>query len=142
MENNENHTVCSECGGCCCQKIPGAYIPSQLSVKQIVDGVKKKRLKLWRMDGVTFPRPRNTPVAKYTYDEYEISRGNCMYLGEKGCKLDFDSRPHECKGLIPSSYHCQHVRGTSLDAIEAAWRKSNKMEQALAILGPTISKEK
>jgi len=30
VENNENPSVCSKCGGACCKRVPGIYAPEQL----------------------------------------------------------------------------------------------------------------
>ena len=30
MENNENKEICSKCGGMCCRRMPGQYVPDDL----------------------------------------------------------------------------------------------------------------
>jgi hypothetical protein len=134
MENNEDYVVCSRCGGCCCQNIPGAFLPRQLSVEQIVTGVKKKQIQLWNRYGNIVPRPRNSSKDVHTIKPTAYSYGKCIHLGPYRCKLDFESRPHECQGLVPDPHNCKTQRGASIEAIIAAWNKSNKMEQVLRIL--------
>lgn len=118
-ETNLNPKACKECGGKCCNGLPGGAAPEDFGTtkKQIEANVRKALLSgEWQLDcwegeaefspGKTahsphFVRPkcldgrREDRVFSYTWG------GPCVFLTPKGCRLKPTKRPFECRMLVP-----------------------------------------
>jgi len=109
-----SHSICKKCGGYCCKKCPGDFVPSDFGndretvYNNIIDGLRKGVLafltRLIRRDSgcldtsheVIVIRPATKPNRKNVY-----GYGECIFLGKNGCELPFSRRPTVCKYLIP-----------------------------------------
>lgn len=123
VENNENPSVCSKCGGACCKRVPGIYAPEQFGApnkktlaarlyRVLLSGV--AQVDWWEGD----PRPEKDRRAPKTIsrgyfirptvndgykDKIEDSSwgGPCINLIDSGCSLPFEERPIVCQLLVP-----------------------------------------
>jgi hypothetical protein len=119
-----NPEVCGECGGKCCQNLPGAAHPEQfgapdknIMLNNIVKALKSGR---WVLDYYTFgldsSKIENIVDIKYmrpkTPDDRQFlssnwPRGKCTFHTDKGCELTDEERPIECKTLEPGIKECK-----------------------------------
>ena len=123
VENNENPSVCSKCGGACCKRVPGIYAPEQLGApnkktlaarlySMLLSGV--AQVDWWEGD----PRPEKDRRAPKTISRGYFIRptvndgykdkieddswgGPCISLTDNGCLLPFEERPIVCQLLVP-----------------------------------------
>jgi len=126
-QNNENPTVCAECGGKCCKWMPGPYSPEQFGApdaqaieerlfKTLLEGT--AQIDWWEgdprsyeekeclddddlLDRVNYIRP---PVMKAhgSFRHGAWSNEICSLLTPTGCKLSFEQRPIVCQLAIPN----------------------------------------
>lgn len=115
MISNENKSICARCTNRCCDHMPGAYFPEQLkeiTINSILELFQQGYIiDWWEGDprkGLTIPeqlpqayylRPAIVGINKLFHPAYN---GKCNFLTDTGCKLDFKSRPLECKTLVPN----------------------------------------
>ena len=111
IKNNENLEICSKCGGACCKRYAGAYIPEDFKGVNLHNIEEFEKILLegnvsidWYEDyGENgeegyFIRPRHVGG-----DIVDSSWGStCHYLTDKGCSLTFEERPYFCKKLVPN----------------------------------------
>lgn len=105
---NVNYQLCKECGGHCCKKYPGTYLPSDFEqeltveyVYQLVNSGKYnlERAEFRRYEYVYFIRPFMTNEEKFEKPQF---RGQCINWNNNiGCSLEYKDRPYQCKMLIP-----------------------------------------
>lgn len=116
---NENASVCAPCGGQCCQGMPGIYHPDDLFSNMSDEQIKNKMISMLedgsvvltdneisdargkyslRVESLT-PRAGRRNM-KIWYQPFNY--GQCINLGETGCKLSSEDRPRECRALVPS----------------------------------------
>ncbi len=128
--------VCSQCGGKCCKRFPGAYYPQDFTLplgdsleaafkgKLVAidwwEGDPRDVVKGKRLDRAYFIRPRVKKSAKL----FDASwGGECIHLTDTGCSLPTDSRPTGCKMLEPAAggVGCirHHTQGNHNDKQEA-----------------------
>lgn len=154
-KSNEDKSLCGPCGGACCKTFPGRVFPLDLSptnneneiFEKTYQAVKSGRYVIDHSDldltpyqdratweTVTFLRPaRGTEVNQIRgmYTFFETSP--CNFLTDTGCELPFQSRPGECRGLVPrvnDNYerNCRHLdRSLSKDAALRAWRELEEL---------------
>jgi Fe-S-cluster containining protein len=126
IANNEDLATCRACGGKCCKTLPGAYLPGQMSERQVAEGLRSGRLVLAWWDGDPRPgmncfdadcdgscarctdparlrrayylRPRNVASRPGPFDA--STQGACALLGPEGCTLSFRDRPAGCQNLL------------------------------------------
>lgn len=118
----ENPELCAKCGGECCNRHPGAYMPedflqagkqdmpaaleaafaSGMIVVDWWEGDPRSEHEDWNTDNLSkayYVRPR------MLQDEEGIFCagwwGTCIFLEPTGCKLGADARPSGCKLLEP-----------------------------------------
>lgn len=116
MAENEQHfsldlSLCTECGGRCCQGSPGIWIDPERFLVLFFSGMRvtldqlRKRLPdlglvLWENSGVPIPAPRS------------LSSG-CAFLEEDGCQFAVTERPCQCLALIPNKTTLELQTGCS-----------------------------
>lgn len=108
--NNENSEKCSACGGKCCKRMPGFYVPDnfkpeQLTKDGIIDLIKNQKITIDAYEDedyslYPFLRPRASTDKCYGNLSYG---GTCLHLTATGCDLDFEHRPYGCRLLDPNA---------------------------------------
>jgi Fe-S-cluster containining protein len=100
---------CAVCGGECCKRMPGSYVPADIlcvfgSVKA---ALKSGRVAIDRVEGMTplyFMRPaikgQEGKVADYSWG------GECTNLTTSGCCLPHENKPYFCRLLKPGKRKC------------------------------------
>ncbi len=125
-ETNENDRLCAKCGGACCKRMPGLFIPADFGLSENVEGFKKRFMKerlavdWWEGD----IRYRDFRTASFTESQGNEVLGQTYYVRppvvgaskvfdptwggacakhskETGCSLKFEERPYECRTLVP-----------------------------------------
>lgn len=124
MINNENRVICAECGGKCCQYLPGTYSPEQFGAPDVeaveqhlfdafvagtaqvdwYDGDPRPQEQWEDEDGLSqayYIRPPTKTNPKAIY--HPAWNGEvCLLLTPSGCSLSFDERPVSCQTLNPT----------------------------------------
>jgi len=132
-----NYEMCKGCGGLCCQKMAGIYSPEQFGQKLTAEFIHSLLLggfhsiDWWDGDVVLggglshvyYIRPRH--VDGSAIDDYW--RGTCInWNKEIGCTLTEETRPFQCKMLIPDlSNGCKYNPDHEADKESMAlrWRE-------------------
>lgn len=145
MNNNENSSVCTSCGGACCKGMPGSSHP--LDFKEITVDVLIEKLKngycfdYW--EGKASDDPQYEDKTAY-YLRPSTTRGlgkivdaswggACNFLTDKGCPLSFEERPSQCRALVPDpepdmhAKDCKWLDGYSKKDIAVAWLPYNEI---------------
>lgn len=125
----QNKAACSACQGICCKQSAGIWHPDDLgeiTEELLLDMIDNQghQLDSWEGDAMLttqeqimeimkgnypersqsyFIRPRHTNSINKTIDR--SFGGVCSFLTRTGCKLPFESRPSQCRELIPSEEH-------------------------------------
>jgi hypothetical protein len=107
--------LCTDCGRCC-KTYPSLYVPDdfggdvELMTKAILNST--AQIDAWDDEGdelgyVFFLR---APMADELHRVLHFAwRGACGLLTPTGCKLPYDSRPRECRSLVPKADRdCRH----------------------------------
>lgn len=127
LANNANEEMCSQCKGACCKSSPGIYTSDQfeqVTTEVIVEMLRSGNYGIdwWEADQPTYyirPRIVNIP------EIYGAWGGECQNLSDKGCTLNFDSRPYECQMLEPNwtdeGPNCKIVNGLNKKQVVDTW---------------------
>ena len=70
MENNENKEICSKCGGICCRRMPGQYVPDDLFDHEMT----KEELKKFILDAGNISIDCWEPDEESGYESYYYLR--------------------------------------------------------------------
>jgi Fe-S-cluster containining protein len=102
----ENKLICGKCGGRCCTEYPGEYFPEQLgeTEDEIFDTIKKMLKTGYFCIRPTFSEEIIhvlSPITLNSEGLWDIQKGDCIFLGKKGCILPKTQRPQNCNDLIP-----------------------------------------
>lgn len=129
--NNENRAVCSSCGGACCWRQPGAYVPEDLglsisnsneeNIDILLTLLSKSSTREYDIPLYTIRSGIGRPEKMFSWqddvDDSELAEADwcpnlvimpfgeihCIHLDTaKGCLLDWSSRPTMCKALQPA----------------------------------------
>ena len=109
-------SLCGECGGQCCQAVPGAYAPEdfqndegKLDVDRLFRMLKSGEAVFGVYDGDPDRTSRYYPRPPYkdkgdelVEDRHPYDLGGCANLTDEGCKFSFEERPYGCRTLIPA----------------------------------------
>lgn len=136
MDGYENTAICAQCGGKCCQRLPGSCAPEDFA-EPLFDSLigvfssGKYAIDWWEgdprydapdygdsdyIDKGYYVRPA---VAGVT-DLFDPSwGGSCTFLTHRGCALPLKKRPYECRMLEPSKNSC--LSHTSKREMALAW---------------------
>jgi len=114
----DNPTLCTECGGKCCKKIPGPAHPSDFGCpkrgwkKNLETALQsgKWAIDWWEGD----PRPGGSELYRVYYVRpatkgnegirFDASwGGECTFLGDTGCTLSSEGRPTVCRLVEPKA---------------------------------------
>lgn len=130
-----NEKICKECGGKCCQFLPGCAVPKDIiklypECKSLECAVEKALLSgKWSIDWyealepIYYLRPAIDYKKTYSFGKEKVVRtfanlvktgkelifdpawggSICIFLTNKGCKLNKDYRPNQCKRLKPKT---------------------------------------
>ncbi len=121
LRSSANPSVCSPCGGKCCQTMPGCVFPSDLDSQLRPEVVADKVLALlesgryaldwWEGNPFSdhacsgrayFLRPAiRGSEGRWTDDSWG---GTCTFHSAQGCALEEPQRPLECRALVPSPH--------------------------------------
>lgn len=104
--------ACDLCQGRCCKYYPGCFMPHQIKTDMLETLRHKFHAGLWAVDWWEGdPRPgMNELTEAYVIRPAIVGAkrlfdpswgGQCVFLGESGCKLSWDERPDECRALRP-----------------------------------------
>jgi len=128
--NYLNVEVCRKCGGTCCKSMPGAFHPEDIDKPIVAEIVEKLSSGEWAIDWWEGEKPKYflRPATTNGCKIFDPSWGGiCIYLTDKGCRLEPDKRPYNCRMLEPNpndtegcTYH-GIKDGGKYDAV-LAWR--------------------
>lgn len=128
---NANPTLCVPCGGKCCQQAPGAVLPMDLMPdndetkleERIQQLLMTGRYAIDWWEGSPFSSVKRGSQYRQGYylrpatkgkegQVYDASWGGaCTFHSSVGCELPDESRPGECKLLIPKpSQQCGYAK--------------------------------
>lgn len=106
-----NKELCKRCGGRCCKSSGCLYAPEdfeEISFNSLMELYEKNKVMfmhvgpwvgIWKITWVlATPKVNGKRVI---YDMIEEPQGNCVFLTEKGCALEYHHRPRGGKNLIP-----------------------------------------
>lgn len=140
--------ICAACGGACCRRAPGIAHPEDFGAPDRADLRRRVEAALasgrwavdwWEGDPRPAPHRRRLPRALFVRPARAGFEGSifdpawvgsaCTFLGEDGCALAHDDRPHECRSLEPVAVAAMvrtvaaECRGHGLDkrALAEAW---------------------
>lgn len=145
--NNNNPTLCAECGGKCCKGMPGCAFPEDFKEPLKDNLIKALSTGKWAIDwweGSPF-EDDNWNYAYTAYyirpatkgKEYQLKDpswgGECTFLQENGCQLPADQRPKNCRLLEPISIgECKlHDNGDKKSAAIAWWPYNELIEDII-----------
>lgn len=121
IQDNTTPSMCSQCGGRCCQRLPGNYHAADFGSTE--DEVKANVLKALKTGRVCIDWYESMPEVKLKddHDGYEYHGpgyflrpaikgsegqlsdptwgGECTFLGPNGCEHQFKDRPVDCRSL-------------------------------------------
>ena len=110
-ENREDKEVCAKCGGMCCRWCPGSCFPDDFkSEKEIIKALNTERYAIDWWDGDATGKDERDktyyirPAIKGREGRlwHPAWGGECTFLTNSGCTLEFDKRPKSCRMLIPN----------------------------------------
>ena len=129
---------CKICQGSCCKKMPGTCLPRDIEKLYPTDSLKDSIEKA--LDSGLFAidwyedsdrgKPYIRCAVKGIHEKYDHPSwgGECIFLTDTGCKLDFTLRPHNCKIIKPkisSDGSCEtHLKMNAKLAWSRDWRKT------------------
>lgn len=142
--NNENLSLCAQCGGACCRTQPGidhperflaAADPTGLLASLLADHNWVLSLHPWRDEesgdwlALYYPRPaKNSELA--TNSQLALDDTSpCVFLTPTGCRLTFAERPYLCQTLEPMAEDACHSPWGKRDAA-IAWRPHQELIHA------------
>lgn len=108
--NNENHEVCSRCGGDCCKRMGCHYSPrdfNEITVQALEKEINKGFISIdwWEGDVFNNDRERTYYLRVRNKNKNIVDpawRGECSLLTEYGCILPFKQRPMGGRALVPN----------------------------------------
>lgn len=128
-----NEQRCKECGGCCCQRLPGATLPEDFQEPLLESLVTAFSTGKWAVDWWEGdPTGKNKISMAYFIrpatkgNEGKIKDpswgGECVFLTENGCILSPEDRPAGCRLLEPKPKEeaCK-VHGATKQKCAIAW---------------------
>jgi hypothetical protein len=146
--NTEDRSACTACGGRCCKSVPGSVHPAEVGLPgkggytgRAAQLIRKRLLSgnyvvdWWEGDpeeggslDVCYylrARAKSDPPDSLHNGSWG---GECVLFTEgKGCALDFEQRPAQCRSLVPAPHdypnRCfQHEQEYTKRGIALAWR--------------------
>ncbi len=98
------------CKGACCKTAAGIYAPEDLkqpiTASLIAELLNTGKYGLDTIGHIYYLRPRHIGETAIT----DNGNGICINLTPTGCSLAYESRPFQCRALIPNydgkKYHC------------------------------------
>ena len=130
MENNENKSICSICGGKCCKRMPGLNIPDDFNndIRLIFKALKSGKYCIdWWEDSPNIYYVRPATADKIGFLKDPSWGGTCNFLTANGCSLKFEERPYTCKVLIPNeTFQCGHTVGNDKYSLVLKWKPIQK----------------
>jgi hypothetical protein len=109
-ENNENKTICSACGGRCCNTMGCHYSPDdigEIRVDNIMSHLNTGNVSIDWWEGDVFEKDRShVYYLRARHKHAGILDGSwggrCRLLTEEGCSLPFEKRPKGGRAVIPA----------------------------------------
>lgn len=146
-----NYELCAKCGGACCKRHPGSYIPGDFDDNITVDFIYQllynrtiiiERAIMTNNDkNIIGVRPRSIKDPKDSYfTDMSYSNKTCSnWNADTGCSLDYASRPYQCRMLVPEvnrkgAYVCSYrpQDGLTVKDISNLWHNyKDILEEAL-----------
>lgn len=136
MKDNSNTSLCSECGGKCCKSSPGVCFPEDFS---FIDGEVDELLLIESIVNGCFCIDYWEGWIENDYEPYFVRPaikgdnedkildagwgGECIFLTDDGCPMEFDDRPLECRSLVPLPDGCELINGKGKKESAIAWVK-------------------
>lgn len=138
----ENASLCAPCGGRCCSRMPGAFLPSDLANEENQDAVWTRVQELLATGRYVFDKlkARDLPsYPKWSDESFYYFRpavvgwegkpfdtsygGQCTFHRPTGCELSEKTRPAQCKLLEPAADNkCSYPKEwQGLPAVARAW---------------------
>lgn len=111
IDGTINHEICAECGGECCKRCGCEFSPddfSEISFEFLKKEIQKGYITIEYINGEIVHQDNGSYILRVRNKEdsivkYHFSKGPCILLGEKGCKLSDDKRPAGGRLLRPSN---------------------------------------
>lgn len=111
VPNNEHARACATCGGKCCLRMPGIYLPEDFgsSPEEVEETVRRLAGEgMVQVDWLEGEDPsfyvRPTAIDERVNSIHSPTwGGRCVNLTDAGCSLQFRERPHGCRRLIPNA---------------------------------------
>jgi hypothetical protein len=113
IADNQNASLCAPCGGKCCKRAPGKYVPSDFGETRdeiIANVAAALAIGTTALDyyeahddrpEIYFPRPA---IVGHEGERVHASwGGQCTHLTETGCAMPFVKRPFQCRILQPGA---------------------------------------
>lgn len=120
-ENLQDAALCTQCGGRCCQHMPGILYPHDLKGFEALNTEEKAQVirslidsGRWAVDYWVGDVTKQDPERMASYYLRPATKGSegrvvdaswggeCTFLTPTGCELAADERPHECRMLKPT----------------------------------------
>lgn len=151
-----NSSICKECGGHCCKKCPGEFIPSDFGedkisiftniLRMLKNGTLRFHSEIIQKDFDTNIPDHSIAVDVISPATKPESRnvwgwGECVFLSDSGCKLSFSKRPTVCKYLIPCEDHKCRTK-LLYEFVYLQWLEYSDMVSCLRSLNRRMRKNK
>lgn len=112
-----NKELCAKCRGRCCKETGCFFMPNdfkKIEFKSLKRRINKGYISIAtasRLNGIELPYPiLYLKIRNINSDICCMStKGRCMLLTDKGCKLKFKKRPSGGKALIPGKEGCHSL---------------------------------
>jgi Fe-S-cluster containining protein len=139
MKTYKPSKICAKCGGKCCKRYSGILWPEDikpLKAETIADMLKSGNYVIdWFEGRNRFLRPKhkNDPYHKGIYEP--SWGGECIFLTDTGCTLEWENRPLMCRAVKPSkTEHCDGETGGKKGASDAWEDYQEMLNQAVKML--------
>lgn len=105
------NSYCLSCGSCCCKHIPGIFHPEQFNNQEEIKALLLTgdyAIDCWEAENsIYYLRPATTNGESI----FDFSwGGQCIFLTQKGCKLNRENMPAGCLGLKPKKKKIDHCK--------------------------------
>ncbi len=130
-----NTSICTDCGGKCCQKCPGIARPDDFGPVETLQATLESYLRtgFWAVDWWEGDPRENGDLSCVRYirpaivghkgeTRHPAWGGTCiLWSSDNGCSLPFNRRPYECRNLIPAAGGRENCHGINKKETVLTW---------------------